>query len=46
MLGGAALFGLRSHRSLLALQDKVELQFWHQWAGPPNRRRWSRLRPF
>jgi len=37
MFGGAALFGnYIPNRSLLALQDKVELQFWHQWGGPPN----------
>jgi multiple sugar transport system substrate-binding protein len=35
--GAAALFGQYiPNQRLLALQEKIELQFWHQWGGPPN----------
>ncbi len=43
LAGGAALLGprfldlpYRPNPELLALQEKIELQFWHQWGGPPN----------
>ena len=37
LFGGAALLGgYIPNTRLLALQDKIELQFWHQWGGPPN----------
>ena len=38
LLMGGALMGSRylPNPVLLAAQDKVELQFWHQWGGPPN----------
>lgn len=37
LFGGAALLGKYvPNPRLLAAQDKVELQFWHQWGGPPN----------
>ena len=35
LFGGAALLGgYIPNTRLLALQDKIELQFWHQWGGP------------
>lgn len=37
LFGGAALLGSYiPNTRLLALQDKIDLQFWHQWGGPPN----------
>src|SRR5258708_3390946 len=37
ILGGAALFGpYVPNRELLVMRNQVELQFWHQWGGPPN----------
>src|SRR5215470_13397029 len=37
VLGGLALIGsYKPSPWLLAAEDKVELQFWHQWGGPPN----------
>ena len=37
ILGGAALLGSYiPNMRMLALQEKIELQFWHQWGGPPN----------
>ncbi len=37
LVGGSALgAGYLANPALLAAQDKVELQFWHQWGGPPN----------
>jgi len=37
-LAGGALLATKyvSNHSALAAQDKIELQFWHQWGGPPN----------
>src|SRR5262245_58578306 len=35
--GAAAMVGpYIPNPQLLMQQDKVELQFWHQWGGPPN----------
>ena len=42
LLGGAAMFMPRlslpyqPNPQLLAKQENIELQFWHQWGGPPN----------
>jgi len=36
LAAGALLTRYAPNPALLARQDKVELQFWHQWGGPPN----------